>query len=232
MPRGTRAGIPAGTCGLLQRWTSRSREQARARDLFRDSLAIAQRLAAREAGSATARAAVSKAHMRLANALHDLGDYPAALIEVSAATAIRAELVQAEPASIGQKRELAVCHHLEGTILLAQEKFSEALASFDRGRALYYRRIGQLDLSCAHCHESNWGRRLLAETISQGHGTAYPIYRLEWQAAGSLHRRFRSCLNGVRAEMLPYGSPGFLDLELFLAWRAKGLAIETPGVRR
>ena len=111
-------------------------EQARARDLFRDSLAIAQRLAAREAGSATARAAVSKAHMRLANALHDLGDYPAALIEVSAATAIRAELVQAEPASIGQKRELAVCHHLEGTILLAQEKFSEALAAFDRDRAL------------------------------------------------------------------------------------------------
>jgi sulfur-oxidizing protein SoxA len=103
---------------------------------------------------------------------------------------------------------------------------------FDRGRALYHRRVGQLDLSCAQCHESNWGRRLLAETISQGHGNAYPIYRLEWQAAGTLHRRFRSCLNGVRAEMLPYGSSEYLDLELFLAWRAKGLAIETPGVRR
>jgi L-cysteine S-thiosulfotransferase len=32
--------------------------------------------------------------------------------------------------------------------------------------------------------------------------------------------------------MLDYGAPELLDLELFLAWRARGLAIETPGVRR
>jgi sulfur-oxidizing protein SoxA len=104
--------------------------------------------------------------------------------------------------------------------------------NFERGRDFYYRRIGQMNLSCAHCHQQNWGRRLLNEPISQGHGNAYPIYRLEWQAMGSLHRRFRSCFFGVRAEMLPIGSPELLDLELFLAWRAKGLPIETPGVRR
>jgi sulfur-oxidizing protein SoxA len=104
--------------------------------------------------------------------------------------------------------------------------------NFERGRDFYYRRHGQMNLSCAHCHEQNWGRRLLAETISQGHGNAYPIYRLEWQSAGSLHRRFRGCLSGVRAEMLPQGALEYLDLELFLAWRAEGLPIETPGVRR
>ena len=49
---------------------------------------------------------------------------------------------------------------------------------------------------------------------------------------GSLHRRFRSCLSGVRAELLPQGSPEFLDLELYLAWRAGTLPVETPGVRR
>jgi sulfur-oxidizing protein SoxA len=104
--------------------------------------------------------------------------------------------------------------------------------NFERGRNFYYQRRGQMNLSCAHCHERNWGRKLLAETISQGHGNDYPAYRLEWQTIGSLHRRFRSCLYGVRAEMLPAGSPEFLDLELFLAWRAHGLPIETPGVRR
>jgi L-cysteine S-thiosulfotransferase len=104
--------------------------------------------------------------------------------------------------------------------------------NFERGRDFYYRRMGQMNLSCAHCHQQNWGRRLLNETISQGHGTAYPIYRLEWQTLGSLHRRFRSCFFGVRAAMLPIGSPELLDLELFLAWRAKGLPVETPGVRR
>lgn len=103
---------------------------------------------------------------------------------------------------------------------------------FERGRDFYYKRMGQMNLACAHCHDKNWGRRLLAETISQGHGNAYPVYRLEWQGVGSLHRRFRSCLNGVRAETLPAGGAEYLDLELFLAWRAQGLPVETPGVRR
>ncbi|MEO8442176.1 MAG: sulfur oxidation c-type cytochrome SoxA [Betaproteobacteria bacterium] len=104
--------------------------------------------------------------------------------------------------------------------------------NFEAGRAMYYRRTGQMNLSCAQCHQDNWGKKLGPETMSQGHGVAYPIYRLEWQAMGSLHRRFRSCQSGVRAELMPLGSPEFLDLELYLAWRAGSLPIETPGVRR
>jgi L-cysteine S-thiosulfotransferase len=103
---------------------------------------------------------------------------------------------------------------------------------FEAGRATYYRRMGQMNLSCAQCHQQNWGRQLGPETISQGHGVAYPIYRLEWQTMGSLHRRFRSCQSGVRAELSPQGSPEFVDLELYLSWRAGSLPIETPGVRR
>lgn len=104
--------------------------------------------------------------------------------------------------------------------------------NFERGRDSFYQRMGQLNLSCAQCHEQNWGQRLLNDTISQGHGNAYPIYRLEWQGVGSLHRRLRSCFYAVRAELPPAGSEEFLDLELFLAWRAQGLPVETPGVRR
>jgi sulfur-oxidizing protein SoxA len=107
-----------------------------------------------------------------------------------------------------------------------------ARAHFESGRAFYYQRHGQMNLSCAHCHEANWGRRLYAETITQGHPNAWPAYRLEWQTLGSLERRLRACLSGIRAEMLPYGSPEYRDLELFLAWRAQGLAVEAPGVRR
>jgi sulfur-oxidizing protein SoxA len=103
---------------------------------------------------------------------------------------------------------------------------------YERGRAFYYTRRGQMNMSCATCHEQNYGKRLYAETISQGQPNDYPIYRLEWQTMGSLHRRLRSCLFGVRAQLLPIGSPELLDLELFLAWRAQGLAVEAPGVRR
>ena len=103
---------------------------------------------------------------------------------------------------------------------------------FERGRAFYYTRRGQMNMSCATCHEQNFGRRLFAETISQGQPNDYPAYRLEWQTLGSLHRRLRACLYGVRAELLPIGNPELLDVELFLAWRAQGLKGEAPGVRR
>jgi sulfur-oxidizing protein SoxA len=109
---------------------------------------------------------------------------------------------------------------------------AESKPYFERARERYYRRMGQMNLSCAHCHERNWGRTLFNETVSQGHGTGWPGYRLEWQTFGSLQRRLRACYSGLRAEMPDYGARDLLELELFLAWRATGLPIESPGVRR
>jgi L-cysteine S-thiosulfotransferase len=124
-----------------------------------------------------------------------------------------------------------VAHQSRGLAVKVQID-AAAQPYFDRGRALYFQRMGQMNLACTHCHDQNWSRRLLTEPITQGHSNAYPIYRIEWQTAGSLHRRFRSCLFGVRAEMWPQGADEYLALELYLAWRGEGLPIETPGVRR
>ena len=107
-----------------------------------------------------------------------------------------------------------------------------AAAAYERGRSLYFERQGQLNVACAHCHDGSWGRTLLSERISQGHPSDWPAYRLEWQSLGSLQRRLRACYYGVRAEMPPFGSPDLVALELYLAARAKGLAISVPGVRR
>lgn len=103
---------------------------------------------------------------------------------------------------------------------------------FERGKTLFYTRIGQINLACTHCHDRNFGRKLLNDTVSQGHGNGYPGYRIEWQTMGSLHRRLRACFFGVRAELPAAGSQDLLELELFLAWRAQGLKVEVPGVRR
>ena len=106
------------------------------------------------------------------------------------------------------------------------------LAAFrEEGRALFTRRMGQLDLSCAQCHDERWGRRLGSALIPQGHGNGYPIFRLEWQGVGSLQRRLRNCLTGIRAEPFAYGDPALVNLELYLKERAEGLRIETPAVR-
>lgn len=107
-----------------------------------------------------------------------------------------------------------------------------ARAAWEKGRELYFTRIGQLDMACTSCHDVSWGKTLLAEPVSQGHPTGWPAYRLEWQRPGSLQRRLRACFNGVRAEMPPYDSPDLVALELYLAWRAQGLPLESPGVRR
>lgn len=104
--------------------------------------------------------------------------------------------------------------------------------AFERGRDRFYRRMGQMNLACTHCHDRNWGRTLLHERISQGHGTGFPAYKQDWQTVGSLERRLRACYSGLRAEMPPYGARELVELELFLAWRANGLPIEAPGVRR
>lgn len=101
----------------------------------------------------------------------------------------------------------------------------------ERGRTLFGRRMGQLDLACAQCHDDHWGRRLAGAAVPQAHPTGYPIYRLEWQAMGSLQRRLRGCLTGIRAEPFPPGAPEYVELELFLMERARGLAMETPAVR-
>lgn len=100
-----------------------------------------------------------------------------------------------------------------------------------RGEALFTERFGQLDLACGQCHNDNWGRRLAGSAIPQAHPTGYPIYRLEWQGMGSLQRRIRGCLIGVRAEPFPYGAAEYIELELYLMWRARGLPLETPAIR-
>jgi sulfur-oxidizing protein SoxA len=104
-------------------------------------------------------------------------------------------------------------------------------AARERGKALFNQRTGQLDLSCAECHDHNAGKRLAGNVIPEAHPTGYPIYRLEWQGVGSLHRRMRNCMNGVRAEPYALGARELVELELYLASRAKGMMLETPGVR-
>jgi L-cysteine S-thiosulfotransferase len=113
-------------------------------------------------------------------------------------------------------------------ISIAADRMVEFL---DAGRSLFHRRQGQLDLACSQCHDDNWGKSLAGNAIPQGHPTGYPLYRLEWQTLGSLQRRLRNCMTGMRAEPYAFGAPEHVALTLYLMWRARGLAVETPAVR-
>jgi len=112
------------------------------------------------------------------------------------------------------------------------ESGDERLQPFiDKGRALFTARQGQLNLACSHCHDDNWGKKLAGIPMPQAHPTGYPIYRLEWQSLGSLQRRLRNCMIGMRADTYPYGAAEYVALETYLMWRARGMRMESPGVR-
>jgi len=126
--------------------------------------------------------------------------------------------------------EAYVAHQSRG-LPLAPSTAKELEPARERGRQQYEQRIGQLNLSCALCHDKLAGRVLAGATIPQGHVNGYPTYRLEWQGMGSLQRRVRNCLSGVRAEPPPFNSPEMVELELYLAQRSAGMKVETPAVR-
>ena len=100
-----------------------------------------------------------------------------------------------------------------------------------KGRELFLQRQGQLNLACTNCHDDNWDKRLAGSAITQGHPTGYPLYRLEWQSLGSLQRRLRACISGIRGQAYDYGAPELIELETYLMSRARGMPIEAPAVR-
>lgn len=161
--------------------------------------------------------------------------------------------VRAEPLTLGQRIDACRTRHQQGPAwgTDSDERLSlETLVAFgsrglpiapdtdprlapaaERGRVRYGQRLGQLGLACAECHDLQAGQRLGGSVIPQGHPTGYPLYRLEWQTLGSLQRRMRACLAGVRAEPWPDGAVEWTELELHLKRRAAGMPLETPAVR-
>jgi L-cysteine S-thiosulfotransferase len=146
----------------------------------------------------------------------------------------RTEKQQATPLAFESKELLALAAYVGNQsrglpIDIADDERTRPF--LQTGREMFIQRQGQLNLSCAQCHDDNWGQKLAGAPIPQGHPTGYPIYRLEWQTLGSLQRRLRNCLFGMRAVSYPYGASELVNLELYLMWRARGMPLETPAVR-
>ena len=102
---------------------------------------------------------------------------------------------------------------------------------WERGKELYYTRVGQLDMACANCHEDNYGVMIRADHLSQGQTNGFPAYRLKNAKLNSIHNRFKGCMTNIRATPYAEGGDEFKALELYLASRGTGLSIETPSVR-
>ena len=106
-----------------------------------------------------------------------------------------------------------------------------AASFWEKGKALYYQRVGQLDMTCSSCHEDNYGNMIRADHLSQGQINGFPTYRLKNAKLNTIHGRFKGCMKNIRATPFKEGSEEFKALELYVASRANGLSVETPSVR-
>lgn len=106
-----------------------------------------------------------------------------------------------------------------------------AAETWEKGKEMYYARTGQLELSCANCHEDHYGDMIRADHLSQGQINAFPAYRLKNAKLNGVHSRFKGCVRDTRAETYSAGSPEFVALELYVASRGNGLSVEGPSVR-
>jgi sulfur-oxidizing protein SoxA len=102
---------------------------------------------------------------------------------------------------------------------------------YAQGKEIYYTRYGQLELSCANCHEDNNGNYIRSDHLSQGQTNGFPVYRLKDAKLTSAQGRFVGCVRDTRAETFKIGSDEFNALELYVASRGNGLAVEGVSVR-
>jgi L-cysteine S-thiosulfotransferase len=147
----------------------------------------------------------------------------------------RQEKMQASPWPYGSEQLLGMTAYvkLQSRGLPVDVKTDgPAQATFELGQKLYGSRFGQLGMSCGMCHNDHYSAYYRASILSQGHSNGYPSFHAKTQAFIPLHQRFQACFSEMRADPFELGSPEFVALELYLAWRGKGLPIETPAVRR
>ncbi len=133
----------------------------------------------------------------------------------------------------GQKPLTAFIKHQSlGTPVAIDLAAGDMQKWWDDGKELYYTRTGQLNLSCASCHEQNAGNYIRADHLSQGQLNGFPTYRLKQGALVSVHNRFRGCIRDTRAEYPAAFSDELMALEVYVTWRGTGLSVETPAVRQ
>lgn len=121
-----------------------------------------------------------------------------------------------------QSRRMPMSIHVDGP----------AAETFALGKKIYTTRSGQLGMTCAQCHNDRYGSSLRAEVISQGHPTGFPAWSEEGQKPLLLQSRIAECFGFMRAEPIAVDTPEFVALELYLGWRANGLPLDAPAIRR
>jgi len=111
-----------------------------------------------------------------------------------------------------------------------------ARAAIDRGRAAFYRRVGERNHACADCHTPEHGAnkflggRFLGD-VNAGLTRHFPTWRTSQDEIWDMRKRFQWCMTPLGANMLAADAVEYAELELFLTTFDVGKPINAPGIR-
>lgn len=104
--------------------------------------------------------------------------------------------------------------------------------AFERGRDLFFKRVGQFSFACASCHTPPSAlKRLRGMRPSTPYGDAasYPIFEFpafpERHYLVTLQHQVKACATAARMKTEDEGSPEYTDLEVFLRALSNGYEV-------
>jgi sulfur-oxidizing protein SoxA len=112
----------------------------------------------------------------------------------------------------------------------------EARAALARGRASFYRRVGQRNHACADCHTADKGAskflggRYLAD-VTTGLTRHFPTFRTDRNQVWDMRKRLQWCMTPLGMNMLPADAIEYAELELYLTSFDNGKPLSVPGIR-
>ena len=112
----------------------------------------------------------------------------------------------------------------------------EQRAALMRGRASFYKRVGQRNHACADCHTTGKGAdrflggRLLAN-VETGMTRHFPTWRTSQSDVWDMRKRMQWCMTPLGMNMLPADAVEYAELELYLTSFDQGKPMSVPGIR-
>jgi len=108
-----------------------------------------------------------------------------------------------------------------------------ALAAYEKGKAYYATRNGQLNFSCKSCHVQNAGKFIRMDQLSMmvGQASHWPEFRGGTKIT-TLQGRFKQCEKNVRAKPKDANSEEYNNLEYYITYMSNGLPMQTPVFRK
>lgn len=121
----------------------------------------------------------------------------------------------------------------DGMLVNVRVENAGAAAKYERGKKMYFTRMGQYNFACASCHLDNAGKILRTEILSPavGQTTHWPVFRAG-DNLNTLHMRYRRCMEQMRASPFPAGSEEFNNLEYFHSYLSNGLPMRASVYRK